>query len=282
MTRAVVLSGGGPVGRCWEAGLITALAGDGVVLREADAVIGTSAGASVGAQLLSGGDLADLILVTGRPGSTGDADMARLRDLLGGTASDDETRRRIGRLALDTWSIPEDEFIARFAFLRGREWPEGFACTAVDTGTGAFRVWDKEAGVELDLAVASSCAVPTLAAPITIGDRRYMDGGMRNSLNADLAMGHDVVLAVSCMLVEQPPGVDHPALRNLVATFQSQFAALREGGARVEAIGPGEEFLKVSGWGLHLMDFSRMEAAYQAGLRQGAVEANRLTDFWSA
>jgi len=282
MTRAVVLGGGGPVGRGWEAGLITGLAGGGVMLRQSDAVFGTSAGAAVGAQLLSGGDLADLVQGTGRSRSTGDADMATLRDLLGGGASDEEARRRIGRLALDTWSVPEDEFIARFAFLRDREWPEGFACTAVDTGSGAFRVWGKATGVELDRAVASSCAVPTLTEPITIAGRRYMDGGMRNSLNADLAVGHDVVLAVSCMLLEQPPGVDHPALRDLVATFQSQFAALRAGGARVEAIGPDEGFLEVSGWGLHLMDFSRTEAAYEAGLHRGAVEADRLTAFWSA
>jgi len=166
-----------------------------------------------------------------------------------------------------------------------RRWWSGRALLASRADHGprrsALRVWGKAAAVELDRAVASSCAVPTLAAPITTGARRYMDGGMRNLLNADLATGHDVVLAISCMLLEQPPGVDHPALRDLVATFQSPFAALREDGALVEAIGPDEKFLEVSGWGLHLMDVRRMKTADQVGLHQGAVEADRSATFWS-
>jgi NTE family protein len=55
MTRALVLGGGGPVGIGWEAGLIVGLADAGVVVWESDAVIGTSAGSAVGAQLMSDG-----------------------------------------------------------------------------------------------------------------------------------------------------------------------------------------------------------------------------------
>ena len=43
-SRAVVLGGGGPVGVGWEVGLAAGLAKEGVLLADADLVIGTSAG----------------------------------------------------------------------------------------------------------------------------------------------------------------------------------------------------------------------------------------------
>lgn len=52
--RALVLGGGGPVGIAWESGLIAGLAKAGIDVSQADFVIGTSAGAFVGALLASG------------------------------------------------------------------------------------------------------------------------------------------------------------------------------------------------------------------------------------
>jgi NTE family protein len=49
--RALVLGGGGVTGIGWELGLIAGLAELGVDLRDADVVIGSSAGATVAAQL---------------------------------------------------------------------------------------------------------------------------------------------------------------------------------------------------------------------------------------
>ena len=50
-SRALVLGGGGPVGRAWETGLVDGFAGQGIDLGTADLIIGTSAGAVVGARL---------------------------------------------------------------------------------------------------------------------------------------------------------------------------------------------------------------------------------------
>src|SRR5215831_13096600 len=50
-SRSLVLGGGGPVGRAWEIGLLHGFAGRGIDLGTADLIIGTSAGAVVGAQL---------------------------------------------------------------------------------------------------------------------------------------------------------------------------------------------------------------------------------------
>jgi len=52
--RALVLGGGGITGAAWETGIIAGLAGDGLDLAAADVIIGTSAGAVVGAGLESG------------------------------------------------------------------------------------------------------------------------------------------------------------------------------------------------------------------------------------
>ena len=77
-------------------------------------------------------------------------------------------------------------------------WPEKrLVVTAVDTGDGTFRALDADSGVALVDAVAASCAVPLVWPPVTIGDRRYMDGGMHSIANAGLAAGCDRVLVVA-------------------------------------------------------------------------------------
>ena len=53
---AVVLGPGGPVGTAWLAGLAAGLRHEGVDLGAADLIVGTSAGAIVGAILASDGD----------------------------------------------------------------------------------------------------------------------------------------------------------------------------------------------------------------------------------
>jgi len=51
---ALVLGGGGQVGRAWLSGLISKLIEDGVQLQKADLIIGTSAGSQIGSQLALG------------------------------------------------------------------------------------------------------------------------------------------------------------------------------------------------------------------------------------
>jgi NTE family protein len=57
---ALVLGGGGVTGAAWELGLLAGLADEGMELTGADLVVGTSAGAIVGAQVTSGASLAGL------------------------------------------------------------------------------------------------------------------------------------------------------------------------------------------------------------------------------
>jgi NTE family protein len=296
MTRALVLGGGGPVGIGWEAGLVVGLAENGIEVSNADAVVGTSAGSVVGFNLASGGDLTaapSLVRGANQPASATPPPAAanaqehvdQLLAALGEAATNperaEEVRAELGRMALAAETISEAQWLDTFSAFAGADWPPTFSCTAVSAVDGSFRVWDKAAGVDPQLAIASSCAVPGVFTPVTIGDTRWMDGGARDILNPDVAVGHDRVLAVSCLLLEIPPEFSTPALDALFAATHDRLDSLRAGGSQVETIVPGREMLEISGGGANLMDFTRTADAFEAGLRQSKVEAARLADFWN-
>ena len=68
---------------------------------------------------------------------------------------------------------------------------------AVDALSGEQRVFDEGGTVPMVDAVAASSAVPGVWPPVTIDGRRYIDGGFRLVLNADLAEGYDSVLILA-------------------------------------------------------------------------------------
>lgn len=291
MTRALVLGGGGPVGVGWESGLAAGLAQAGVVLGAADLVVGTSAGSIVGARLALGLDLAETVSAVSEPLPVDVAGGATIADLMTAWISaasraqtPEQVRVELGKLALDADTVSEGDFAgaAVFAQLAGRDWPASFRCTAIDTQTGELRVWDAAAGAPLDRAVASSCAVPMVFPPVTIGGSTYMDGGMRTPLNADLAAGHDAVIVVSCLAMALPEGITDPVFEATAAQVEAELTVLRDGGAALEIIAPGVEFLEVSGWGTELMNPAKVAGAYAAGVRQAAAEADRLRAIWTA
>ena len=96
-----------------------------------------------------------------------------------------------------------------------------------------------------------------------------MDGGVRDFLNADAAAGHDVVLAISCGLLDIPSDFGMPAMELVMGATRARLEALRDGGARVATIVPNEEMLQLSGWGQNLMDVSRANAAYRPARARG-------------
>jgi NTE family protein len=269
MTRALVLGGGGPVGVGWEAGLLTALSDAGVPVESADFVVGTSAGSIVGAQLTIGRPLGDLLQPIGETASwrTGRDESPDMAEMLAAMDPADAT--------------PEAEWVAHFDFLGGAEWPPSFHCTSFSLTSGAFAIWDASSGVELPRAVASSCTIPGLVSPVTINEQAWMDGGARDALNADLAIGHDVVLAVSCMALHPPEGAAPELMAGLLPGISQRIDECRASGSAVEVLEPSEEFGELSGWGRYLLDVSRTKAAFEAGRLQGQAEADRIRRFWS-
>jgi NTE family protein len=306
LPKALVLSGGGPLGVAWQTGLAVGLARSGVRLAEADLIVGTSAGSVVGAQLALGKEMGALLeqvehfwagqaRSAGESGAAGDAGTAgasaviaeRMQTLLNlmadATTSDEgipaETRVALGRFALEADAGPEERFAGAFAFLARDAWPARFRCTAVDAESGTFVVWDGRGGENLDRAVASSCAVPGIFPPITVRGRRYIDGGMRSGTNADLAQGNDRVLIVTLVgRAGAAAGPENPVEERFRLRLEAEQAVLVGAGANVRVVGPDEKATAVMG--LNMMDASIGPAAAEAGTRQGETLGAELADFW--
>jgi NTE family protein len=116
---------------------------------------------------------------------------------------------------------------------------------------------------------------------VTINGETWIDGGARDALNADLAIGYDAVVAVSCMAFEPPEGAMPDLLAGLLPGISQRVDDLRASGSLVELVEPSEEFGELSGWGRYLMDVSRTAAAFDAGVRQGEAELERTRRLWS-
>jgi len=291
-TRALVLSGGGPVGIAWELGIAAGLEEEGIRLADADFIVGTSAGSFVGAQLASGRtakSLAEAIIAQSASPSTAPATGARpsgppnltpLMEFMSRAADESQSpealRAEIGAFALNAPTMSEEAFIRSMGRIP-ENWPgKRFACTAVDALDGSFHVWDNDSGVPLAAAVSSSCAVPGVYPPVTIGGRRYIDGGMRSATNADLARGYEHVLIVSVRSASAAVG---PMAELTQRRLENEIAALRESGSEVEILEPDDE--SANTLGMNLMDARNRGASVETGLRQGRLEAEWLRPFWS-
>jgi len=274
--RALVIGGGGVAGIAWANGVIAGLADAGIDLTAADVYIGTSAGANVAAQLTSGLTPEELFRRQIDP-ALQSAEIVPEGNPLEGvwetinqttTESDGDmavARRRLGNLALSTETVPES---ARRAVIESRlpvhEWPrQRLLITAVDAGTGEPRVFDRDSGVALVDAVTASSAVPLVWPPHTVDGVRYTDGGVRTSVNADLAAGFDRVLIIAPL--------PDPAL-------DGEIAGLIERGARVESIVPDEA--AIAAFGANPLDTASRVPSAHAGRVQGKSAAARIAELW--
>lgn len=273
--RALVLGGGGVTGIAWGLGFLMGLLDEGLDLRGADLIVGTSAGSSVGAQITGGAPLEQLYARQLEPSSeqavTFDAEaMGRTFAAIMQEVGPDLTalRQRIGQLALNAPSVPEAERRAIIASrLPNPEWPASrLVIVAVDAESGEPRVFDREAGVSLTDAVAASCAVPGVWPPMTIGGHRYMDGGVRSVTNADLAQGARRVLVLSLLKLDAQSPL--PREVRLLEAGGSAVRVAEPDTASVEAIGP------------NVLDPARRAGTAQAGRAQGQRQAAELRAFW--
>jgi NTE family protein len=275
--RALVLGGGGITGIGWELGMLAGLCAAGVDLIQADLVVGTSAGSVVGAQIRSGVAIEDLYSAqladaTGELAARmGLSAMARF--VIGNIWPGDERHGRawLGRAALRAHTVPES---TRRAVIEQRlarsDWPEQrLVITAVDAESGEPRAFDRDSGVGLIDAVAASCAVPLVWPPITIGARRYIDGGVRSATNADLAAGCDRIVVLAPITV---------ALRRSSA-IKNQLASLGPG-VRSIVVSPDAQARRAIG--SNVLDPAHRAASARAGRAQSAAVAARVAAVWSS
>lgn len=283
--RALVLSGGGPIGYAWMAGLVAGLLEHGVNLGRAELIVGTSAGSIVGAQLALGMDVTALVAELNRQSelniySSTATELGNQFVEWGNAAraaNPDEARAAIGRKALATATICEDTFVAwsGYSVFAGREWPPTLRTTTVSATTGQLVVWSKDSHVDLARALAASSSIPGVTPPVTLNADRYMDGGVRSSLNADLAAGARSVLVISCFSLTPPDGVDVNR-RHRYEDLSQELDTITAAGGLLEIIEPGPEFLHLSGYGRRLMEINLMPEAVQVGRRQAMIESARL------
>jgi NTE family protein len=279
-----VLGGGGPAGRAWEAGLVNGFASEGIDLAAAESIIGTSAGAVVGAQLA-------LKQVFGAPPETAEpapvqsnrmAELAAAMVRAAQSPNPEPVRAEIGKMALDAQTISEEESVSRpmFAPFVGKDWPHQLRATTVNARTGQFQIWDASSGVPLERAAAASTAAPCIWPPITINGERYIDGGVRSMLNADLAIGFSIVIVVSCFALTDKAAI--PFFTALNAPVLAELDAVRGSGATLAIVEPSAEFLMLTRHGAAMMDGRLASEAYRLGLITAAAEAASVRRVWDS
>ena len=275
LERAFVLAGGGATGIAWEAGIVIGLRDGGIDVRDADTMIGTSAGSMVAAHLRVGTDEGNAFarIQEGAPlasyGRLGTSDAARyLRAQL--NLDKRSGRALVGQSALTARTTTEEDWLQAIGLgLAGKRWPEGrLFVTAVDAQTGTSVVFDNTSGVPLERAVAASCAVPGVFPAVEVGGRRYVDGGLRTIANADLAAGHRRVLVLSPF-----PIASH--LRDLPLV---QLRSLKPR-ARTHLVVPDTKDLWAMG--ANPLDMSRGAGTFETARAHGARIADRVGEMWA-
>ena len=281
-SKTLVLGGGGLAGLGWYAGLFHGLAQSGVDLRDADRMIGTSAGSATAVQMRGTDSLEHLYVRQTDPALIADEtppDMSAMMALmaafpkLNAIADHGDRMRAIGKMATDAITVTPD--VRRFMIeqrLSSHDWPKtSLTITAVNVDTGNLQLFDATSGVSLVDAVAASCAVPGVWPVVTIEGRRYMDGGVFTVDNAALAMGAERVVIAS------PFGGASTAAKGY--HLNDAVAALEASGSKVLVIEPDAGTR--AAMGVNPLDPSVRKPSAEAGFIQGKQIAENLGKFWS-
>lgn len=280
--RALVLGGGGVAGIAWMTGLLLGLSEQNVDLRQADLTIGTSAGATLGAQLGSAATLEDLFHRMVKPSAQGREitpdpqlleSFQKARSMFSSIEDRTERIRQIGKWALETRTVPESERRKVVeARLPANTWPDhALRIVAIDAESGETHVFDRSSGVGLVDAVAASCAVPGIWPPVTIHGRRYIDGGVCSAENADLAKGYARIAILS------PMGTTLPRIGGF--GLNEQIEILQQAGGQTYLITPDAKSRRAIG--LNPLSPETRRPAAKAGRGQGRRIAGEFAEFWT-
>ncbi len=298
----LVLGGGGVLGGAWLVGALTALQEvHGLDPREAELIVGTSAGSVTAALLGAGISVEDLRAhqLGERPSDAALAAASWDHDTAVGGAHPPRPRLHPGSAALVTRNaarlhrLPPTAVLAALlpegrgslgaigTFVAGLV-PHGWAphrgvrVVALDYDTGHRTVFGDARAPAADLAdaVMASCAIPGWYAPMTIGSHRYVDGGAWSATSADLLAGHglDEVFVLAPMVsfaVDRPASLLARAERRwrgqVTRRCLREVAKVHAGGTEVTVLGPGPEDLVAMG--PNLMSGDRRRQVLETSLR---------------
>ncbi len=241
MKVGLVLGAGGVLGGAWLTGGLDALAREtGWDPGSADHIVGTSAGSVIGAFTAAGvppwfmvahsrGEVFDGLKGSdGRPAAEADRAggaryrLARSLPIPGPGSwrlalSSLAQPMRHTPVAMTAGWIPRGfvstdplKEVVRRAVPAGWVDHPSFWAVACDYATGDRVPFGRPGAptAELADAVAASCAIPGFYAPVRIGGRRYVDGGVRSASNVDLlaGLGLDVVISMNPTSTWEPAG----------------------------------------------------------------------------
>lgn len=311
--RGLVLGAGGVLGAAWTTGALQALESAwGWDVREADVLVGTSAGSVVAAVLGCGigvGTLAnhqrgrlepdDPMIDFDHDADSGGALPPRPGLGIGSAALVARTlvnpRRFPPLAAVAAWAprgrgtLEPVGRLVRAVLPEGAEWAPHPATWIVamdyDRGRRVPFGRDDEPAASLPEAVMASCAIPGWYAAVTINGRRYVDGGTCSPTSADLLAdrGLEEVAVLAPMAsfdLDEPPSLVG-RLERRFRRLQSrrvlrEAAKLRRRGVRVSVLAPGREDLEAIG--VNLMDPRRRLAVLETSTRTSAVALDRGAD----
>jgi NTE family protein len=303
----LVLGAGGMVGQAFHAGVLTALGDElGWDARDADLLVGTSAGSIVAAMLRAGMPADDIVrwgcdLPLSAEGAaiverTGSAPAVRpLRRLASRDIASPALLRRAARspwavtpgalaaALLPEGRVPTEDLAAPIAELVGPAWPDAPTwIVAVELDTGRRTVFGRD-GEPMPTpadALRASCAIPALFEPAVIDGARYVDGAVHSSTNADLVTSTpdlpDLVVVSAPMAAPRAPSarrVVRPrpqhAIRQLARlALAREVAALRARGVPVVVFRPTPAELA-------LMDGDTLDPAKFAPVAASAASSTR-------
>lgn len=292
----LVLGGGGLLGEEWMHGVLAGIEdAAGFDMRECEQFVGTSAGSIVAARLASGRS-------PRRPNLAGTEiePVPAPEPLEGLGAAALELARRVGERTLEVYAplaplalaamgsggrLVRAAVLLRLARPRrtldklrdhveayGARFDGRLRVATVERRTGRRVVFGSPGapGASVAEAVAASCAVPWLFAPVTIAGREYVDGGVWSATNLDAAaVGRDT--HVLCLNPTAGINATHTlgsVARRLARSVVSVEAlALRRKGAVVQTVAPDLE--AAAAMGGDFMDPEPRRRVLAAGYRQG-------------
>ncbi len=299
----LVLGGGGVLGEAWMTGVLAGIEdASGFDLRGCEHFVGTSAGAIIAVRLAAG-ESPRRPPAGARPGSeparedgaaTGLAaalgDATRIALAWAGVAGAAVAPSALGLTARGgallraavLQALPRPA--ATLARLRsetealGLRFDGRLRIVAVNRRTGRRVVFGRPGAPRASVAqaVAASCAVPWLFAPVRIGGSEYVDGGVWSATNLDTApAGREThVLCLNPTAGLTSANTLAAVARNIARSAVSLEAlALRHRGAAVQTLTPNAE--SGAAMGPDFMDREPSGRVLEAGYRQGLRFARR-------
>ena len=305
--RGLVLGAGGVLGASWTIGALAAVEeATGWDVRDAEVIVGTSAGSVLAAFVGSGVGTTQLlnhqrgIVVPGDPVIDYDADGERAMPLMPrpGLGSAKLLRNvvrhpsRITPMGAAVSILPRGRGSLESVgtLVEGICPPGRWAAhpatwiVAMDYETGKRVPFGREGSPPAGLseAVMASCAIPGWYAPITIGGHRYVDGGACSPTSLDLLAGRglDEVVVLSPMTsfdYDDPPSrvakLERRFRRIVTKRLIREAVKVRRSGTVVVMLGPGAEDLEAIG--ANLMDARRRDRVLETSIRTSAETLKR-------